>query len=186
VRLKILVLLLACACGLAGALAASAGAPGAARQTALQETAARPSLSPQTVQRIIDRYRRATWHWERVMGRPVTSSLRHPPRQAMQRIRTWKRVAAYVRWLAGRPPHLYAWNCIHRYEGAWTDRGYPYYGGLQMDIGFQQRYGSYLLRNKGTADRWTPLEQMWVAERAYRAGRGFYPWPNTARACGLL
>jgi hypothetical protein len=27
---------------------------------------------------------------------------------------------------------------------------------------------------------------MWVAERAYRSGRGFYPWPNTARACGLI
>jgi hypothetical protein len=25
-----------------------------------------------------------------------------------------------------------------------------------------------------------------VAERAYRSGRGFYPWPNTARACGLI
>jgi hypothetical protein len=27
---------------------------------------------------------------------------------------------------------------------------------------------------------------MWVAERALRAGRGFYPWPNTARMCGLI
>ena len=26
---------------------------------------------------------------------------------------------------------------------------------------------------------------MWVAERAYRT-RGFWPWPNTARFCGLL
>ena len=34
------------------------------------------------------------------------------------------------------------------------------------------------------ADHWTPIEQMWVAERAYRSGRGFYPWPNTARYCG--
>jgi hypothetical protein len=25
-----------------------------------------------------------------------------------------------------------------------------------------------------------------VAERAYRSGRGFYPWPNSARACGLI
>jgi hypothetical protein len=55
-----------------------------------------------------------------------------------------------------------------------------------MDIGFQRRYGGYLLRKKGTADNWTPLEQMWVAERALQAGRGFYPWPNTARYCGLI
>jgi hypothetical protein len=27
---------------------------------------------------------------------------------------------------------------------------------------------------------------MWVAERAHRSGRGFYPWPNTARHCGLI
>jgi hypothetical protein len=55
-----------------------------------------------------------------------------------------------------------------------------------MDLSFQRTYGPYLLRKKGTADRWTPLEQMWVAEKAHRAGRGFYPWPTTARLCGLI
>jgi hypothetical protein len=54
-----------------------------------------------------------------------------------------------------------------------------------MDYGFQAVYGSYLLQTKGTADHWTPLEQIWVAERAARS-RGFYPWPNTARSCGLI
>ena len=44
---------------------------------------------------------------------------------------------------------------------------------------------SGLLARKGTADRWSPLEQMWVAEHAYKT-RGFYPWPNTARYCGLI
>ena len=84
------------------------------------------------------------------------------------------------------PPHLSAWTCIHRYEGAWTDTGAPYYGGLQMDLGFQRTYGAALLARKGTADHWTPLEQMWTAEKAFRSGRGFWPWPNTARYCGLL
>ena len=55
-----------------------------------------------------------------------------------------------------------------------------------MDIDFQRAYGPELLRRKGTANRWTAVEQMWVAERAYRSGRGFYPWPNTARYCGLI
>ena len=68
------------------------------------------------------------------------------------------------------PPHKSAWLCIHRYEGAWSDGGSPYYGGLQMDIGFQASYGGPLLATKGTAENWTPLEQMWVAERAYRSG----------------
>lgn len=85
----------------------------------------------------------------------------------------------------GYPPHYSAWLCIHRYEGSWTDSGSPYYGGLQMDYGFQATYGGKLLRSKGTADHWTPLEQMWVAEEAYKS-RGFYPWPNTARMCGLI
>lgn len=83
------------------------------------------------------------------------------------------------------PPHYYAWLCIHSYEGSWTDDGAPYYGGLQMDIGFQSHYGSALLKSKGTANNWTPIEQMWVAEKAYSSGRGFGPWPNTAGYCNL-
>jgi hypothetical protein len=75
--------------------------------------------------------------------------------------------------------------CIHHYEGAWNDPNAPFWGGLQMDEGFQKAYGIELYRSKGTADKWTPLEQMWIAERAY-VTRGFYPWPNTAKFCGLI
>lgn len=84
------------------------------------------------------------------------------------------------------PPHEAQWSCIHHFEGSWTDTGAPYYGGLQMDWNFMSSYGRRLLRAKGPAYNWTPLEQMWVAEAAWRAGRGFYPWPNTARMCGLI
>jgi hypothetical protein len=83
------------------------------------------------------------------------------------------------------PPHLRQWLCIHRYGGSWTDTGLPHFGGLQMDPSFMRTYGGLYLRRYGTADRWTPLEQMWVAERAWQT-RGFYPWPNTARYCGLI
>jgi hypothetical protein len=55
-----------------------------------------------------------------------------------------------------------------------------------MDLAFQRAYGRGLLWRKGTANRWTPLEQMWTAERAHRSGSGFSPWPNTAGYCGLL
>ena len=79
-----------------------------------------------------------------------------------------------------------AWVCIHRHEGAWNDSGDPYWGGLQMDRGFMRTYAPSFLLRKGLANRWTPLEQMWVAERAHRSGRGYGPWPNTARNCGLL
>ena len=79
-----------------------------------------------------------------------------------------------------------AFMCIHKYEGSWTDGGAPYYGGLQMDITFQQVYGPEFLRAFGTADHWPPAVQVAVAMRAYLSGRGFWPWPNTARLCGLL
>ena len=80
-----------------------------------------------------------------------------------------------------------AWVCIHNHEGAWNDRGDPYWGGLQMDRGFMLAYGRDMIRKHGGwADTWTPAEQITVAERAYMSGRGFTPWPNTARACGVL
>jgi hypothetical protein len=77
--------------------------------------------------------------------------------------------------------------CIHRYEGSWTaNTGNGYYGGLQMDLTFQGHYGAEFLRLWGTADKWPVWAQLQAAARAYQSGRGFYPWPNTARACGLI
>jgi hypothetical protein len=79
-----------------------------------------------------------------------------------------------------------AFMCIHRREGAWdANTGNGYFGGVQMDITFQRTYAPDLLARKGTADNWTPVEQLAVAIVAH-ASRGFWPWPNTARACGLL
>lgn len=79
-----------------------------------------------------------------------------------------------------------AFACIHKYEGSWTDPGAPYYGGLQMDYTFMSTYGGDYLRAWGTADHWPPSVQISVAIRAYLSGRGFYPWPTSARLCGLI
>ena len=196
-------LALACACALAIALTAAATLP--ARATSAETTTAMTStasittttmsaaaapkirrLAQRSIQRRIDRYRHQTWHWQRTMGRRLTRELRRPPAKVEAKIAVWRRVARKTRRIAQNPPHERQWLCTHRHEGSWSDPAPPYYGGLQMDLSFQQRYGATLLRRKGTADRWTPLEQMWVAERAHRAGRGFYPWPNTARYCGLI
>lgn len=77
--------------------------------------------------------------------------------------------------------------CIHTYEGAWNaNTGNGYYGGLQMDMEFMRAYGREFLTAYGTADRWPVAVQMTVAMRAYLAGRGFYPWPHSARLCGLI
>ncbi len=83
-----------------------------------------------------------------------------------------------------RTPRWDSWMCIHGREGAWNDPNAPYWGGLQMDLGFQRAYGRELLSRYGTADHWPIAAQVAVAERAYRS-RSFHPWPNTARACGL-
>jgi hypothetical protein len=141
--------------------------------------------------RQIRRYRRETWRWQFVMGVHRTPASRAGTKGPSRKFRIWvrnlwKRRAIRARRKAANPPHKGAWLCIHRHEGPWNDPNPPYYGGLQMDLAFQRMYGVRLLRRKGTADHWTSLEQMWVAERAHRSGRGFYPWPNTARSCGLI
>jgi len=78
-----------------------------------------------------------------------------------------------------------AFLCIHTGEGSWTDRGAPYWGGLQMNGAFMQTYGGDYWRVFGTADEWPPSVQIAVAIRAWFT-RGFHPWPTTARRCGLL
>jgi hypothetical protein len=80
-----------------------------------------------------------------------------------------------------------AFLCIHAGEGAWSaNTGNGYQGGLQFDMSFQRAYGDWALRAFGTANNWPVSVQVATAIRAYTSGRGFYPWPNTARACGLL
>ncbi len=146
----------------------------------------------QEILRRIRQLRRQTWIWQRLMRVPLS-----PPNRQVQSsesldyhryvLRNWERRHRAVRYRALHPPRHRAWLCIHRHEGPWTaNTGNSYYGGLQMNLAFQRTYGADLMRRKGTANRWTPIEQIWVAERAYRSGRGFHPWPNTARYCGLL
>ncbi len=144
----------------------------------------------------IDDFRIETWRWQSLMGKPRTPTAYSERRARSAAYRAWlldlwRKRAALAERRAANPPHRSGWLCIHRYERhpgqGWSTRtGNGFYGGLQMDISFQRAYGNELLRTKGTADRWSPLEQMWVAERAHRSGRGFYPWPNTARYCSLI
>jgi hypothetical protein len=179
------VLVLVCAAVTAvAALAASTPEPATAAPAVVAEV------------RAIDRYRAETWRWQTLMKRPRTPTLyterRSRDRDYLQWVRRlWYGRAVRAERQAQNPPHRSQWLCIHRYERhpaqGWATRtGNGYYGGLQMDLAFQRAYGPELLRRKGTADNWTAAEQMWVAERAYRSGRGFYPWPNTARYCGLI
>ncbi len=133
------------------------------------------------------------------LDRPRRPRLAATPEARAAQLKRWRGIA---RWLAHRSEsikpgerplseriaHYDEWMCIARHEssGTWdTSTGNGYYGGLQMDRGFQRAYAPGLYRTKGTADNWTAEEQMRAAERAH-ATRGFTPWPNTARMCGLL
>jgi hypothetical protein len=120
-----------------------------------------------------------------------------PPRLGWRRERLRMQLSHQARMLgtyrlrARRPlrvrlARFTAWVCIHRHEAAWNDTGDPYWGGLQMDRGFMRAYGRDMItrHHGGLADTWTPSEQIVVAERAYHA-RGFSPWPQTARSCGV-
>jgi hypothetical protein len=138
--------------------------------------------------RHIRRFRTDTQHWLTVMrGRPPANVSRSPATRSLARLRQlvrhWRHRAHSAWWHAKHPPNLRDWICIHNYEGSWADSSGPYWGGLQMDLSFQETYGGWLLRHKGTADHWSPLEQIWVGVRAART-RGFSPWPDTARYCG--
>lgn len=84
-------------------------------------------------------------------------------------------------------PHWWLRNalCVHHYEGSWRDPAAPYYGGLQMNWSFMRTYGGWMLKHYGTADHWSPRAQLIIAHRGWKR-RGWYPWPNTARMCGLL
>ena len=139
----------------------------------------------------INHHRDETWKWQRVMQRPLTryaasaEKVRSVPyRQWVMHL--WIQRALDAKQLALNPPHKAEWLCIHHYEGSWTDPNPPYWGGLQMDMAFMRAYGPEYLRAWGTADHWPPAVQIAVAMRAYLSGRGFWPWPTTARMCGLL
>jgi hypothetical protein len=120
------------------------------------------------------------WH-----GRAVARTKeRNRLRASAKRLRT---IVRYEIQVKGTHPLERAFLCIKSFEGAWrSNTGNGYYGGMQMDMSFQRSYGPEFLRAWGTADNWPISVQLAVAMRAYLSGRGFYPWPNTARFCGLI
>jgi hypothetical protein len=88
--------------------------------------------------------------------------------------------------------------CIHSYEGSWSDPNSPYWGGLQMDLSFQTTYGWIRVAKHtprvhkirfidkwGTAEHWPVWAQLVAGLHGYFS-RGWGPWPNTARYCGLV
>lgn len=141
----------------------------------------------------IQQDRRAVEYMLRVMGqRPVVRTLASSG-SIVEQLRQMNQLKNHTYKRYSNPPYESQLSCIHYNprlgsgEGSWTaNTGNSFYGGLQMNYGFMTTYGPWLLKHKGTADHWTPLEQMWVAAKAVNSGRGFHPWPQTARNCGLI
>jgi hypothetical protein len=117
-----------------------------------------------------------------------------PERWAQRYRREHRRVAQLQRRLTATRHVLPAGGlvrdflCIYGGEnGGWgwsANTGNGYYGGLQMDMDFQRTWGLEFFKEWGTADRWPPEVQIAVGIRAY-LHRGWSPWPNTSRSCGL-
>jgi len=156
--------------------------------------------SCKSAQKAVRFYRAAYLGWRAKMGagpvegsRPEAGSC---PRYLSRVLRAKAHAArvAYQKWHRAhvlRYRALYEkWRCIHEHEGAWnSNTGNGYWGGLQMDWGFQHTYGPEFIRRYGLADRWPVWAQLEAAERAFHGfagygGRGYSPWGTRGR-CGV-
>jgi len=135
----------------------------------------------------LDRVLASSRHTSRVVGYGQIRYGGAGPERWALRFRRERRVVLTLRHqLAARLDRLVylvdAFQCIHRYEGSWTaNTGNGYRGGLQFGSREWRLYGG---RYAASADQATPSEQI-AAGITYHAVAGFYPWPSSARMCGL-
>ena len=104
--------------------------------------------------RQIHHYRRATWRWQSVMGLRRTPATRAAVKDPSHRYKVWVRNSGST----ARSGHA-AWRHIRRTclpgsastatRAPGTIRSGPYYGGLQMDLGFQHTYGARAPAHQG-------------------------------------
>lgn len=176
-----------------GSAPAGGETPSALLPSAAALIAARVSGADQcrAARKAVRYYRAKVAEYSAQMGRRVSGTIRGGPcprylakifRAKAQKIRM-----AYRQWFTRT---YEKWRCIHEHEGAWTSNtGNGYWGGLQMDWGFQHTYGPEFIRRYGLAHRWPVWAQLIAAERAFDgfAGfgpRGYHPW-GTRGMCGL-
>jgi len=109
----------------------------------------------------------------------------------------WRARAAKVRTWASRCELAKAWawywtsatQCVVNKEGGWASvsPSGTYRGRFQADTSFARTYGpTWALERWGPyANRWPQPAQVLMGYRGWRA-RYYYPWPTTARECGLI
>lgn len=162
----------------------------------------------------IDQRRNAAWSWQDLsLSSRTRSSYRDKWSNGVpdlnRLLRIWSKRQRTYQIRAMNPPHLELWLCIqsgirggkwdwlvHRSggkrigkgEASWSDDGSPYWGGLQMGEWFHETYGGDLYSRLGTANNWRPIQQIWVAERAFKL-EGYSirwvlgQWPRTSPPC---
>jgi hypothetical protein len=103
----------------------------------------------------------------------------------------WRHVHAHaVRQWHSYAPWTPGWHadamCVHGYEGSWTvDHGIGprVSGGMQIGDSEWAHFGGLAFAPRAYLA--TAHEQLLVAWRYWRVS-GWYPWPSTARMCGLI
>lgn len=129
-------------------------------------------------------------HWWARRSRANGAKLRQSEKNSEARGRTIRRLQSAQLTASA---HFFTWlgnaDCIYRHErgadGWATNTGNGYYGGVQADRSFQTTYGPDLIRRYGGwAHTWPWYAQLQMAYRGWLF-RGWNPWPNTSRACGL-
>ena len=126
----------------------------------------------------------ARWWARRAVQARKDANARGRTIRRLQREIRMQHPSATGHWLDG------AFLCIYRYErgrGGWqTDTGNGYRGGLQMDAAFSYTYGPAWAKAYWGSNpaHWPAAVQMSAAMHAWTT-RGFSPWPNTRRMCGL-
>lgn len=132
-------------------------------------------------------YQKSVSHWRRSMG------ISSPRRQLSAaggieaRFDQWRRTARKVYSAYRDPPQKSNFECIHRFEGSWTDEDSGHnghYGGVQMGKAEWDKFGKPYT-GKEYPYQATKSDQLWAAYR-YWLVSGFSPWSQTAPNCGLL
>lgn len=113
---------------------------------------------------------RSTW-----ISRLADIRSRNRPRQECWRSHQWAESRA------GR--------CVSSLEGGLRSVSQPsgtYHGKWQSNRAFEEAYGrEFVRRGWGRASNWPEWAQDLMGWRGW-SSRGWHPWPNTARRCGLL
>lgn len=125
--------------------------------------------------------------WQSSMGAPSSARQLSSAGSIETRFNLLRRKARQVYIQYQNPPQKANFECIHGYEGSWTDEDSGdngHYGGVQMGKAEWNKFGKPYAHTEYPYQA-SKLAQLWAAARYWMVS-GFKPWPQTAHFCGLL